>query len=174
MHPLHKLIGKILTTMQIPEGRVILDMACGGDQHIQLFCTDRASRESRYCFVDAAILQHDKVKVIFEIEESDIRPAALCGKVFVSALASYFIHRSVEYPMAEKTAFVQIIDTRKLSPDSSKIDQCRYLSQSIVDSLQLLGKPLQNYQIFHGDIAEFQSAKAQEELREHILKVATT
>jgi hypothetical protein len=29
------------------------------------------------------------VKVIIEVEESDIRPVHLCGKVFVSALATH-------------------------------------------------------------------------------------
>jgi hypothetical protein len=169
VHPLHRLIGEIIAAAPIPDGKVILDAACGGKQNIQLFCADNATNRTRYCKVDAAVLKNNQVKVILEIEESDIRPVALCGKAFISALASYFIHRKVKYPMAERAFFVQVIDK---SPDS-KLDQCLYLSDSINTALLRLNTHLQGYQIFHGDVAEFEKPPAQEELREHLVQVCS-
>ena len=61
-------------------------------------------------------------KIAIQIEESDIRPTALCGKVFVSALASHFIHQGTSFPLAGPVTFVQVIDTSKLSTNASKLD----------------------------------------------------
>jgi hypothetical protein len=168
MHPLHKLIGDILTGIEIPDCKVILDKACGGDQWIQLFCGDNAARRTRYCAVDAAILKNNEVKVIVEIEESDIRPVAVCGKAFISAISSHFIHKSNIYPMADRVSFVQVIDTRKLSPISSKFAQLQFLSESIGASLTQLSKHIRSYQIFYGDVVEFRKPEAAGELVEHI------
>lgn len=166
MHPLHKLISEIVVGAEIPGGQPLLGKDCGGDQHIQLFCIGKAARATRFCSIDAAMLKDEEVKVIIEIEESDMRPMALCGKVFVSALASHFIHRGKMYPIAANASFIQVIDTRKLSSLSSKLTQCVHLRESIRNTISTIGN-LQ-YEIFHSDIAEFERAEAQRELQDHL------
>jgi len=157
MHPLHKLIAQILVGTEMDSGEPLLGKDCGGDQYIQLFCNDRVARASRFCSIDAAVWKNDELKIIIEIEESDIRPIALCGKAFASALVSHFIHKGVSYPIASRATFIQIIDASKLSSRSSKLDQCRYLLESIRNTLSTIGGSLRGYEIFHGDIAEFEN-----------------
>jgi len=173
MHPLHNLIGQILVGTEMAGGEPLLGKDCGGDQYIQLFCNERAARASRFCSIDAAVRKNGELKTIIEIEETDIRPIALCGKAFASALASHFIHKGVIYPIAARATFIQIIDTSKLSSRSSKLDQCRYLLESVRKTLSTIGGSLRGYEIFHGDIAEFESAAAQLELRDTLQEASS-
>lgn len=80
---LHLRIGEILEkTLGNKKGIVLLrDAACGGNQHIPLFCTSARSRETEYCNVDLMILKNNKIKVILEIEESNVKPTQVCGKL---------------------------------------------------------------------------------------------
>lgn len=167
MHLLHTLIAKIILETDLPDCEVILGNDCGGDQYIQLFCNDRGTRASRFCSIDAMIVQKGNAKVLVEIEESDIRPVALCGKVFVAAHSSHFIHKGKAFPIAPSASFVQVIDTKNLSERSSKLDQCRYLRGAICNTLSKNGT-IRDYEIFHGDIAEFERLEAQQELRDHL------
>src|ERR1039458_8254185 len=166
-HPLHKLIGDIVSGLDAPNTKVVLDKACGGEQKIQLFCTDASSYKSCLCHVDAAILFNDQVKVIIEVEESDIRPVHLCGKVFVSALATHYIHRKKPYRMADTVFFVQVIDTSDKPDNASKLPQCRYLETSIQNLLCVSNTPLQ-WDIFYGGASRFQRSEDQQELMSHI------
>jgi len=118
-----------------------------------VFCTDKKCNSSRYCFVDIAILLNDEVKVVIEIEESDIRPVAICGKLFISALASHFIHESSRR-MADAAHFIQLIDTRKLTDRSSKLAQCEHLMSSFQHLLQAVGKNV-TYHLHYGKVARF-------------------
>jgi hypothetical protein len=167
MHPLHILIGKIILGTAMEGCQVILGKDCGGEQNIQLFCNGQAVMATRFCSVDAIVLKDGQVKVIVEIEESDIRPVALSGKLTISAVARHFIHRSEDYPIAPHASFVQVIDTRKLSARSSKLAQCGNLKESIKDMVWASGRRME-YDIFHGDVAEFERAEAQQELRDHL------
>jgi hypothetical protein len=103
MHLLHILIGEIILGAKLSGWEPILGKDCGGDRYIQLFCNSRAEMATRFCSVDAVVLKDGKVKIIIEIEESDIRPMALSGKVFVSALATHFNHRRNSYPSWSRT-----------------------------------------------------------------------
>jgi hypothetical protein len=89
MHLLHILIGEIILGAELTGCEPILGKDCGGDQYIQLFCDSRSEMATRFCSVDAIVLKDGQVKIIIEIEESDIRPAALSGKLFVSAHTSH-------------------------------------------------------------------------------------
>jgi hypothetical protein len=168
MHPLHKLIGEIILATEIPDCQAILGKDCGGSQHIQLFCNGQAASATRFCSADAAVFKDDAVKVLIEIEESDIRPVALCGKVFASALVSHSNHRGKSYPVAPGVSFIQVIDTSKLSSRSSKLAQCLYLRESVRNRISISGGSLQHYEIFHGDIAEFERTEAQRELQDYL------
>jgi hypothetical protein len=167
MHPLHVTIAKIIMRTQMTGCQVILGKDCGGDQNIQLFCNTEAEMATRFCSVDAIVLKDGKVIVVIEIEESDIRPVALCGKVLVSALAPHFIHREKDYPVAPHASFIQVIDTKDLSPNSSKLPECRHLIELIRSTLSTSGRNME-YDIFHGDAAEFERREAQQELHDHL------
>jgi len=86
-------MGDILRDLLKDEKEIVLlrDKACGGNQHIPLFCTSEKSRETEYCNVDMMILKNDKIKVIVEIEESNVKPTQICGKLLTSALSRFFI-----------------------------------------------------------------------------------
>lgn len=167
MHPLHITIAKIILETKMSGCHVILGKDCGGDQNIQLFCKCEAEMATRFCSVDAIVLKDGKVVIVIEIEESDIRPAALCGKVLVSALAQHFIHRGKAYPIAPHANFIQVIDTKDLPPNSSKLPQCQHLIELIRTTLSTSGRDME-YDIFHGDVAEFERAEAQQELQDHV------
>lgn len=172
MHPLHKLIGEIIRATEIPDCQPILGKDCGGNHNIQLFCSENAELATRFCSIDAAVLKNGEVKAVFEIEESDIRPVALCGKIFVSAHSSHFVHRGKRYPIASCCSFVQVIDTKKLPSRSSKLAQCWNLAELIRITLSTDRRKM-GYDIFHGDIAEFERPEAQQELQAH-LRAATS
>jgi trans-aconitate methyltransferase len=166
-HPLHRLIGEIVSQVHVTNAEVVLDMACGGQQKVQLFCSEERSFQSCLCHVDAAILFNDRLKVIIEIEESDIRPVHLCGKVFVTALATHFIHRTKCRQMADNVSFIQVIDTSNKSENASKLPQCRFLESRIQNLLHSASINMR-YDIFYGGIAQFQGIEDQTELLEHI------
>jgi hypothetical protein len=173
MHPLHILIGNIILGAAMSGCEVILGKDCGGDQNIQLLCSSEAEMATRFCSVDAIILKNGQVITIIEIEESDKRPVALCGKVLVSALAANFNHQGTRYPIAAHASFVQVIDTRKLKRNSSKLAQCWHLAELIRSNLQNHDRKMA-YEIFHGNITEFERPEAQQELQDHLRAACST
>ena len=91
LNQLHQKIGAILSDMLKDRKNVVLlrDKACGGNQHIPLFCTSEKSRETEYCNVDLMVLKNNRVKIIIEIEESNVKPtqeARAVVKAFYSTL----------------------------------------------------------------------------------------
>ena len=86
----------------------------------------------------------------------------------MSTLATYFNHRRKSYPIAPHASFIQVIDTKKLSPGSSKLLQCQHLREGIRSSISLTGGSVKDYEIFHGDIGEFGRVEAQREFQEYL------
>jgi len=67
------------------------------------------------------ILKNGRIKVIFEIEESDVGLTQVFGKFLTSALSSYHISRDNKtYAMDKSVLFLQILDTSKLKSDKTK------------------------------------------------------
>jgi hypothetical protein len=128
-HPLHQIIGRALTARfgTRPDTVVLLDPACGGTEHVQLFCSEPLTCASRFCKVDAAIAHCGEVRVVIETEESNIAPVQLGGKVFAASHGRLCKGRSGVFPVGADLLFVQIIDTEKLPANSTKLDQCRKL-----------------------------------------------
>src|SRR5215471_13288137 len=91
---LHNLIAEIVRSLKIADTRILCDCRdCGGDQKLQLFCSEIPSRETLLCEVDALILVDNEVKVVIEIDTA-IRPVQLCGKLHISTYATHFIFAS--------------------------------------------------------------------------------
>ena len=77
---LHKVIGDTILDARLCGCTVLRDPACGGGQHLPLFCSEIKSNGNEYCNVDLRILgtdvshpEHEKVKVVVEIEEAQFK-----------------------------------------------------------------------------------------------------
>jgi hypothetical protein len=146
IHPLHKEIADKLEPI-FSSNRLIRDEACGGKHRIPLFYDRKKSRATEYCNVDLVLLKENKIRVIIEIEESNVKPTQICGKFLTSALAKYYIHENKEnkpVEMYDYVTFIQIVDASKLKKNSAKRKQWRALERSIQGIL-----PLRNSKITH-------------------------
>jgi len=149
-HPLHKEIGEYLKKENISGIELILDPACGGDQNIPLFKNEIKSNATEYCNVDIMIIKNDRVKIIIEIEEANIKPTQICGKLLTSALSNYYSkknsNKSIE--MDDNTYFIQILDTTNLKEKSKKEEQFKNIEKSIQNILPVRNSRIRNYKIF--------------------------
>ena len=163
-HPLHEAIGKIfdLTVSRFPQCELVKDPACGGMQNIPLFRSGARSAATRFCNVDMLILRNQKIRMLVEIEESNIKPTQIAGKFFTSALATHFIHDlhgGSAIPKDNPLVFIQIIDTLNLKDGSKKMLQCQNIEFAIQSMLPLEG--ITSYRLFFGNTDEFIGAKKQ-------------
>ena len=157
-HPLHLKIGdlfhEILEKTNYYE--LIRDEACGGDQQIPLFIEPMKSNKAQYCNVDLLVIREQTVRLIVEIEESNLLPTHVCGKYLAAALSRYYIHESkkdVPIGMHENVTFIQFLDTSKLKRDkTSKIDQWNNIEISIRELLPVTNSNIGIYKIF--DVSE--------------------
>lgn len=158
-HPLHEIIGESINDEILPGCKVIKDPACGGRQHIPLFCSEKKSRETEYCNVDLLITKDNKIKVIIEIEEANIKPTQICGKFLTAALAPYFIHASEKNKrigMADSVLFIQILDTSKLRIEkTSKTKQWERIEESLRNIAPMKGSKINSYKLFYGNKSNF-------------------
>ncbi len=161
-HPLHIKVSELINDSIFPGAKVIKDPACGGNQHIPLFCSDRRSRETEYCNVDLLITVDSRIKVIVEIEEANIKPTQICGKFLTSALSSYFIHESENNKcvgMADSVLFIQILDTSKLKIDkTSKTRQWEKIEESIQNIIPVRWSKIDHYKLFYGNDSDFKTS----------------
>jgi hypothetical protein len=152
-HILHKTVGKYLNSCEFEDVEKIIDPACGGNQNIPLFLTKQKSNETEICNVDFLLVQNNQIKVVIEIEEANVKPTQILGKLMTSVIARYYIHKNnncKEIPMAEDVCFVQILDTSKLKPHSKKINQWTNIETEINRFLPKLNSNITSYKLFSG------------------------
>ena len=160
-HPLHRLVGDALLELRasVPDAIVILSPECGGGQHIPLFSSHSHSHATKYCNVDAAIVLGKRLRVIIEIEESDVKPTQICGKFLTSALSCGLRHREMGgemIPLDDNAVFVQVLDTCGLNLErTSKPEQWDNLRQSIQTLLASKVSKINRYAMFYGAISDF-------------------
>ncbi len=157
-HALHKNIGKCINNDELSDYKIIRARECGGQQNVPLFCSIEKSNATEYCNVDMLMIKDNKVKVIFEIEETDVKPTQICGKFLTSALSTYYIHQSknnTPIELDESVLFIQILDTSQLKEGTSKIEQWENLGKSIKDLLPI-GK-IGKYKLFYGNCSDFKN-----------------
>ncbi len=167
VNPLHLKIGEALSEYLGSKENVTLlrDAACGvnqpGRQRIPLFCNDKKSRETEYCNVDMMILKDSRIKVIIEIEESNVKPTQVCGKFLTSALSRHYLHHSGNAEMDQSVTFIQILDTSALvKGKTKKLDQWDYLAKSINEILPLRGhSSIKNYVLLGCSLGDFEQKK---------------
>lgn len=158
-HNLHKKIGECIDSNKFPNCRIIKAPECGGQHRIPLFCSEKNSNKTKYCNPDILILKDNKIRVIIEIEESDITPVRICGKFLTSALSSCFIHKSsnnVPLKMSDSVTFIQILNALWLKNKSSKLDQGKNLEKSIKNILPVKESKIKKYQLFYGTVSDFE------------------
>jgi len=152
---MHETIGDIFQEALPPGHSLIRDKACGGEQRIPLFYTTKKSRATEYCNVDLLILKNNKIKIIVEIEESNVKPTQICGKFLTSALAKYYIHDSKNnepIQMGNSVVFIQIVDTSKLVRDkTAKFKQWKALEESINKIIPLKNSMITSYRLLNTD-----------------------
>lgn len=154
---MHRIIGDIFkrALLDSPHCRLIRDKACGGEQRIPLFYNSEKSRETEYCNVDLLVLKENKIRMIVEIEESNVKPTQICGKFLTSALASHYIHNSRSnepIEMDDNVTFIQIVDTSKLVKDkTAKFKQWKALEESIDRIIPLRNSRITSYRLLSTD-----------------------
>lgn len=152
-HPLHRAIGKALDAARLDGCEIVKDPACGGDQNVPLFVSKSKSHATEYCNVDILVLKGGRIRVIVEIEETNILPTQICGKFLTSALTSCYLHAkhgNSEVCMGESVLFVQVVDSSKLKQGkTSKLRQFEYIMDSIRAILPLKNSTITGYHLFH-------------------------
>jgi len=150
LHELHVSIGDLIEDSLGERAQLVRDQACGGNQQIPLFCSEEKSNKTKYCNVDLLVIQDGKVRVIVEIEESDVKPTHVCGKFLTSALARYYIHETEENPigMHDSVTFIQVVDTSDLKAMSMKPYQWKNLESSIGNILPIRDSNIKEYRLF--------------------------
>jgi len=157
-HPLHREIGEHLANKLKKNDniKILRDDACGGKQKISLFLTNDNTADSRLCQVDMMILKDNEIKIIIEIEESNIKPVQIFGKLFASTLAKYYIHETEDnvISMADDVCFIQVIDTKDLKKKSKKPEQLKNIEKAIKDKevLKKLDFSIKTYKVFYGKL----------------------
>ncbi len=155
-HRLHEVISDLAAEVMPPHCTLVKDPACRGNQRIPLFCSDRRSLETKYCDVDLLVLKDNRIRLIVEIEESNVKPTQIAGKFLTAALASHFIHDQhgvTAIPKDLRLAFFQFVDTTRLKVKSVKRKQWSNIECSIRSILPLGG--IVEYRLFCGDTTEF-------------------
>jgi len=151
IHELHVSIGDLIEDSLGERVQLVKDQACGGKQQIPLFCSAEKSSRTEYCNVDLLVIQDGKIRVIIEIEESDVKPTQICGKFLTSALARYYIHETegnVPIGMHDSVTFIQVVDTSNLKSLSAKPYQWKNLESSIGNILPLKDSNIKEYRLF--------------------------
>ena len=155
-HPLHKLIGAHIKSLDLDNVQMSIDPACGGDQNIPLFMGDEPkSNGTEICNVDILIIKNDLIQIIIEIEETNIKPTQILGKFGTSLIAKYHSHyntNSNKIMMSNDVLFIQILDKKTLKAATSKIDQGQYIQESISRILPSLDSNIKSYRLIYGDL----------------------
>ena len=173
-HPLHIAVCKLFEDSISSDCQLIRDEDCGGTQHIPLFVSENKSRKTEYCNVDLLVLKKGKIKIIVEIEESNLKPTQVCGKYLTSALSRYYIQESEgnkRIEMDDEVTFIQIMDVASLDEErTKKFRQWMNLRESIRATLPVKGSNITNYGLFYGTVSDFKDIDYSKELVDFIQK----
>lgn len=164
-HRLHRAVGEVLREAEVASTGVtlLLDPACGTPgskcHNLPLFLKPPKNNATEICNVDAVLLAGDRIKVVVEIEETNVGPTQICGKFLTTALAKGLIHEAFSNRLVEfddSTVFVQVLDTSGLSIErTAKIDQWINIRDAIRKLLPLLGGKLAAYELVYGNASGF-------------------
>lgn len=170
-HPLHRELSKNLNEkFTIENLEIINDPACGGNQHIPLFLSSTKSNDTKICNVDCLMIYKNQIKVILEIDESNVKPTHVLGKFMTSAISKYYIHdnsNNEPVEMSENVLFIQILSSKKLKPKSKKPEQWSNIENRINAILPSMDTKIKYYKVFYSQNDEIDY----EEIRKCIVNV---
>ena len=110
-HPLHRLIGEYLNGLMSRSNEsisLLRDAACGGNSNIGLYMGEDKQSENELCNPDILLIEHGKVSIVIEIEETRNNPVRILGKFMASTLADSCVTDSDSYEFQEDTLFIQV------------------------------------------------------------------
>lgn len=158
-HPLHEIIADVIET-KLPEGMALIrDPACVGEQRIPLFLSDEKSRATWICDVDSLLVVGRQIRVIIEVDESDVKPTQIAGKFLASAISTHYSHKNAggSIPKAESVTFLQFLSTSALPNGTSKTAQWINIERAIRNLLPVGN--ITHYHLFYGLPDEFRSGE---------------
>ncbi len=173
-HELHSVVGDLVANeIEVNNTEVVRDSACGGTQRIPLFLGEK-ERGNVLTNVDLMILRDNKIKVIVEIEESDLTPLHICGKFLAPLLCDKYIHSTEEnreIGMDTAVMFIQILDKTKLPEKTKKEEQGKKIEEAINKFVKQDEKfPIKEYKLIYGDADTFTNGDKGNELIRHIME----
>jgi hypothetical protein len=136
IHKLHEIIGKAVQE-KFPN-ECLRDTACGGSGRISFFW-QRKSNATRFWDADIALNRNRQIVAIVEVEESNVKPHQLCGKIMSALLTTHHIKggkNAIEIPQSPQMKFIQVVTDR---PKGSKKEQWTNLEHTIVDAIKRWG-----------------------------------
>jgi hypothetical protein len=170
-HKLHLAVGNLIDdAIKITGVEVVRDSACGGKQHIPLFLGEKG-RGNVLTNVDLMILKDGKIKVIVEIEESDLAPLHICGKFLAPLLCETYIHSTKgneKIGMDKAVMLIQILNNFKLSEGTKKEEQGKNLEKAIIKFITDEKFPIKRYKIIYGSVDSFTNGNTGNELIQEI------
>lgn len=152
-HQFHKKIGEVISK-NFEDFSILKDNVCGGKSLLAL-CYDSERYKSEFSEVDMIILKDNKVKVIFEIEESNVTPTQVCGKVLAAALSNYCYPNNKQANSGQKdihdsVLFVQILNKDKIRSGGNKAHQLAHLEKAINEVIQF--SKIKKYKLYQFDM----------------------
>jgi len=160
-HPLHRVIGNLLSDEEFPGYKILRDPACGEGPILPLFISEKKSSTTELCNVDLIILKPKEIKVIIEIEESNVKPTHIYGKFLASASAKYLIQKTYSQGpigMGDNVLFIQILKKPEKG-GSKKEKQWKNIENSIQSIIPIKESKVVDYRILSGSISDFKKGK---------------
>jgi len=139
-HPLHKYIAKIVSA-EFKDSKISCDSECYVrkiDKNLNSLCYEKDREKSEFSQADMIILKDNKIKVIIEIEDSNVTPNQACGKVLAAALARYCFPKRGEAHkgISNSVLFIQVLNKDKMKSKGNKKHQLKLLEKAIDDKIK--------------------------------------
>ncbi len=163
-HQLHVRVGDIFTDFEARKKakfELYLDSAC--DKHnkhpnIPFFIGNELTNETEITNVDILLLQNGKVRAICEIEESNVKPNNILGKLTSVAIADrarvILNGKTDEIEVGNNVVFIHILSTKKIDDDKSrKPGQWKNIEAKVKSKCPFFN--ISEYHLIYGDITNF-------------------
>jgi len=162
-HELHKAVGNAFKAIIQPlsEFKLELDEACDDSiatkKHLPFFLSINAHNDTEITNVDIMLVKDNSVKLICEIEESDISPNRTYGKVFSAATAIMCrLKNKTRFDVDKNGIFVQVLSSKSLiKKDSKKVNQGKNIEKAINAILKSNCSWIKEYHLFYGEVNDF-------------------
>jgi hypothetical protein len=163
LHELHKKVGNAFCAIlsNLTSYKLELDEACDNNvnkkKHLPFFISHTTGNDTEISNVDLIVVKDQKAKIICEIEESDITPVRIFGKIFTTATAKMCkLKDGTIYKLDDHGIFIQVLSSKKLNKDhSKKKQQGENIQKAINAILKSNGAWIKEYHLIYGDVDDF-------------------